>query len=113
MTYHLRLALVRALHTAIYVVMAGAVFVVLYAGITGATGRWLWIALALVGVEVAIFAGSGMKCPLTAVASRYGARQGHDTFFPERLTRHTLTVFGPLIALGVALLAVRWAGLLA
>jgi hypothetical protein len=112
MTDRQRLTLVRAIHTAIYVVMASAVLVVLVAGVTGATGPWLWIALALVLIEVAIFAGSGMRCPLTAVASRYGARRGHDTFFPERCTRHTLAAFGPLIVLGVALLAARWAGLL-
>ena len=51
-----------------------------------------------------------MKCPLTAVAVKYGAtRDGaFDTFFPERITRHTLTFFGPLIATGLLLLAVRW-----
>lgn len=103
-----RLALVRALHGAIYVVMSGAVFAVLYAGVSGARGWWLWLALALVAVEVVIFAGSGMKCPLTAIASKYGAKTGHDTCFPEAVTRHTLTFFGPLIVIALVLLAARW-----
>lgn len=108
-----RLFRVRALHTAIYVVMAGAVFVVLYGGITGRHGAWLWTALALSGVESVIFIGSGMKCPLTAVAARYGAAEsgGSDTFFPERITRHTPRFFGPLLVLGIGLVIARWAGL--
>jgi hypothetical protein len=51
-----------------------------------------------------------MKCPLTAVVVRYGAGASaiSDTFLPERLTRHTLQVFGPLVLLGFGLLVVRW-----
>jgi hypothetical protein len=109
-----RLALVRGIHTAIYVVMAAAVFVVLYAGVTGAQGNWLWIAVGLVAIEVAVFAASGMKCPLTAMAARYGSASGgvSDTYLPERLTRHTFAFFTPLIVVGLALVAARWLGLL-
>ena len=104
-----KLTLVRAVHTAIYVVMATACLALLYAGVTGATGSWLWIALGLVGIECVVFVGSGMKCPLTAVAVRYGAtpERGFDTFFPEQITRHTLTVFGPMIVVSLVLLAMR------
>jgi hypothetical protein len=112
-----RLLLVRALHTVIYVTMATSVFVVLYAGVTGAHGPWLPVAAGLVGVESLVFAACGWKCPLTAVAVRYGARHGEvfDTFLPEAITRHTFRVFGPLIGVGVALVAARglwfgWAG---
>jgi hypothetical protein len=105
-----RLGLVRAVHTAIYVVMAGSVFVVDYGGVTGAHGPWLWTAAGLVAIECVVFAASGMKCPLTAVAVRYGAGDGalFDTFLPERMTRYTSRVFGPLIVVGYLLLAVRW-----
>jgi hypothetical protein len=113
MTDAQRLTLVRAVHTAIYVVMASSSLVVLYAGVTGAHGAWLWVAGGLVGVESLIFAASGLKCPLTAIAVKYGATKdgAYDTFLPERVTRHTFTVFGPLILLGLVLLAGRsWLG---
>ena len=61
-----RLALVRGVHTAIYVVMAISTFVLLYAGVTGAQGGWLWVALGLLAIEVIVFAVSGMKCPVSA-----------------------------------------------
>lgn len=110
MTDAQRLTLVRAVHTAIYIVMSAACFVLLYAGVTGATGPWLWVAAALVGIESIVFIASGLKCPLTAVAVKYGAtRDGaFDTFLPERITRHTFRFFGPLILLACVLLAFRW-----
>lgn len=94
--------------------MAASTFVLLYAGLTGSEGVWLWVAMALLGVEVLVFAGSGMKCPLTALAVRYGAETGHvfDTFLPERLTRYTFMLFGTLMVLGLLLLALRRFGVI-
>lgn len=112
MTDAQRLALVRGVHTAIYVVMAGSVFAVLYAGVFGAHGHWLWVAVGLVIIETLVFVASGMKCPLTAIATKYGAKPGADTFMPERFTRHTLTIFGPLIVIGLALVIARQLGVL-
>ncbi len=111
MTNAQRLTLVRAAHTVIYVVMAGASLVVLAAGVTGATGPWLWIAAGLVAAESVVFAAYGFKCPMTAMAVKYGATQdgAWDTFFPEACTRHTFRVFGPIILIGFGLLAARWA----
>lgn len=108
------LALIRWVHTAIYLVMAASTFVLLYAGLTGATGPWLWVALVLLAIETAVFVGNGMKCPLTAMAVRYGATSGRvfDTFLPEPVTRYTFRFFGTVMAVGLLLLAARWLGLL-
>lgn len=106
------LALIRTVHTAIYLVMAASVLVVFFAGVTGASGPWLWVALLLTAGESVVFFANGMKCPLTALAVRYGATTGHvfDTFLPERATRYTFRVFGTLLVVGVVLLVVRWTG---
>jgi hypothetical protein len=56
----------------------------------------------------AVFLGNGLRCPLTAVAAKYGAAEGVDTFLPERVTHYTFRVFGPLILIATALVAVRW-----
>lgn len=108
-----RLALVRGVHTAIYGVITVCVLVVLFAGATGIRGEWLWVALGLMSLEIVVFAGNGMKCPLTTLAAKYGARHGDrfDTYLPERITRHTVRIFAPLILLGLVLLAIRgWLG---
>jgi hypothetical protein len=96
-------------HTAIYVVMAASTLLLVYAGVTGATGAWLWTALVLLAIESAVFAGNGFRCPLTALAVRYGAQKGYafDTFLPERATRYTFRVFGTLMVVGLVLLALR------
>ena len=109
MTDNQWLALIRVLHTTIYLVMAASTFVLLYAGITGAQGPWLWIALVLLGVEVIVFVGNGMKCPLTALAVRYGAETGYvfDTFLPGRATRYTFNFFGTIMVVGLGLLVLR------
>jgi hypothetical protein len=108
------LATVRAVHTAIYVVMVAAIGVLLYGGATGYSGRWLWVSLALLALESVVFLGNGMRCPLTALAVRYGAEKGYafDTFLPEHVTRYTFRVFGSLMALGLVLLALRWTGVI-
>lgn len=110
----IRLQAIRGVHTAIYIVMAVSTFVLLYAGLTGQRGSWLWIALGLLAIETAVFFGNGMKCPLTALAVRYGAKTGHvfDTFLPERWTRYTFRFFGTVMVTGLALLLLRWLGIL-
>ena len=112
MTDAQRLTWVRALHTAIYVVMAASSVFVLYAAIAGVHGPWLWTAAGLVLIESVVFLGNGLKCPLTAVAARYAGPAGgvSETFLPERLTRHTFKVFGPIIVVGFVLLAARLLG---
>jgi hypothetical protein len=109
-----RLALVRGVHTLVYGVMAVSTFVLVYAGLTGSQGWWLWVALVLLGVETVVFAGNRMKCPLTALAVRYGAEKGYafDTFLPDRVTQHTFRFFGSLMLVGLLLLTLRWVGVL-
>jgi hypothetical protein len=104
-----RLALIRGVHTAIYLVMATSTFAILYAGISGAHGPWLWTAMALLSIESAVFVGNGLRCPLTTLAVQYGAKTGHvfDTFIPERFTRYTFRAFGTIAVLGLLLIGRR------
>lgn len=110
-----KLALVRLVHTAIYILMAASTFVLLYAGLSGRSGTWLYVALVLLVIEVVVFFGNGMRCPLTAIAVRYGADTGGvlDTFLPERITRNTFWFFGNVMMTGLILLVLRWFGFLA
>ena len=103
MTDPQRLALIRTIHTLIYLVNVIAILVIDYAGVTGRSGPWLVVALGLALTEVVVFTASGMKCPLTAVAVRYGAGAGliFDTCLPQPLTRHTLRIFAPLLTVGL------------
>ena len=114
MTNAQALKLVRGIHTAIYMTMVAAIVVLLFAGVTGWEGAWLWVSLGLLAAEIIVFLGNGMRCPLTALAVRYGAEKGYtfDTFLPEKVTRHTFRFFGSLMVFGLALMCLRWAGVL-
>lgn len=112
MTDESALAIVRGVHTAIYLVMVAAIGVIWYAALTGYHGLWLGIALVLLAVESAVFLGNGMRCPLTSLARRFGAEKGYafDTFLPESFTRHTFRLFGGLMVVGLIALALRALG---
>ena len=111
MTDARRLTLVRAAHTAVYLVMVAAIAVLLYVGATGYSGPVLWVALGLLAVETVVFVGNGFTCPLTTLAVRYGAEKGYafDTFLPERVTRYTFRFFGSLMGVGLVVVAARFA----
>jgi hypothetical protein len=105
---------VRAVHTLIYLVMAASTFALLYAGLTGRQGAWLRVSMGLLAVEIVVFVGNGMRCPLTALAVRYGAEKGYafDTFLPEPVTRYTFQFFTTVMVVGLVLLALRRMGAL-
>lgn len=89
--------------------MVWAVLHVLYAGIVEVYDWRLWVALVLLAIESVVFALSGMKCPLTTLAKRYGDPKGYvgDLFIPERYARYTFRVFGSLFAAGLCILLYR------
>lgn len=93
------LGLVRSSHTAIYAVMSLASLLLLYVAIGGWLMIWLRVILPLLTVDILVFAISGLKCPLTALVDRCAGATIHvpDTYLPERLTRHTLAIFGPIL----------------
>lgn len=104
------LTAVRTIHTVIYLLMASSVMYLFVGGLFGFFNSVTVLALIVVGLEVIVFTGNGFKCPLTALAVRYGAKKGYafDTWLPERATRYTFRFFGALLLLALLLLSVRW-----
>jgi len=105
---------VQLVHTVIYLVMVCAIGALLFAGVSGRQGIWLWISIGLLTIEGLVFFGNGRRCPLTALAVRHGAERGHafDTFLPEKWTRYTFRFFGTLTVIGFVLMVLRWSQVL-
>ena len=103
------LFLIRTFHTTIYLILAVSVVFLLVSALLGYFGPLLLVALLFIGIEVIVFVASGMKCPLTDVAKKYGAEKGYvfDTFLPEALSKYTFRFFGLLLVIGLILLALR------
>jgi len=115
MTNAQKLTLVRIAHAAVFIVMTISTVAVLYAGVTGARGPWLAVALFLLGGEVVVFVGNGMRCPLTQWAVDCGAESGHvfDLIAPNWLMQALFRTETVLALLGIALIVLAELGVTA
>lgn len=98
-----KLRAIKAVHTAVWAVFAGAILAI---PVCAARGERLlaWSLIGLVLIEVAVLAGNGMRCPLTDLARRYTAARedNFDIYLPLWLARHNQTIFGALYLAGLA-----------
>ena len=105
------LKLIRSVHTAIYIILAASVCLLLFAAITAWSGTLVIAAAMAVAVEVVVFTANGFECPLTGLARKYGAEESKgyvfDTVLPVRVTRLTFRVFGTMLALAGLIYIVR------
>ena len=106
-----RLMAVRLLHTAAWAVFAGCIVAIPWLTWQGRFGAAAVMAAIVLG-EVVVLWLYRWSCPLTAVAARYtqDRRANFDIFLPEWLARYNKQIFGPLYAVGVAYLAMRYLG---
>ncbi len=103
------ITVVKAAHSAIWTVMAAAVFYILYSGITGRIGAWTYASIGLIVVEVLVLSVNGWACPLTHVAQRVKPdwQDGDDIFLPTCLSTRNKTIFGTLFTIGTLLVIAR------
>lgn len=102
---HARLAAVRAVHSAIFLVELWAIAWLVATGLARRGGRSVRVAAVLVAGESAVFVGNRGVCPLTPLAERYGADRGSvsDIFLPDALARTIPFWSIPLVVLGLGL----------
>lgn len=92
---------IKAFHTLAWLSIESCVVYVLYAGLRGRTDTSVGIAGGIVAGEVLVFAGSGFRCPLTALAERYGAQSGSvtDIYLPRWFAHNMPAIHAPLLVL--------------
>jgi hypothetical protein len=96
------LAAIKAIHTAIFASIGGAILVALSDGVRGRPRRRTAIVGSLIVVETAVYASNNQVCPLTPLAEELGAARGSvvDIFLPAWAARRI-----PMVAGSAALLA--------
>lgn len=101
------LRIVKALHTVVWAVFAGAILAIPVAAWAGALG-WAARLIGLVVVEVAVLGCNRGRCPLTAVAARYtdDRAPNFDIYLPRALARWNKPLFGTIY--GGAVLYTVW-----
>jgi hypothetical protein len=94
---------VKALHTMVWVSIEACVAYVLWAGIAGRTDKRVGKAAAVVVGDSLVFAGNGFRCPLTELATRYGAESDSvtDIYLPRWFAHNLPAIHTPLLVHGV------------
>ncbi len=106
MTPETRLRVVKAIHTLVWAVFAGAIVAIPVFAAAGDLAL-AWGLIGFVLLEVAVLLANGMRCPLTAVAARYTAARepNFDIYLPPWLARYNKEIFGALYVAGIVFTA--------
>jgi hypothetical protein len=104
--------LIKAVHTAIFVSIAGLILRFTLDGFRGRTGRGSMVAAGVAIAEAAVYVSNNQVCPLTPLAETLGAESGTvtDIFLPDALSRRIPIISGGVLALGLVLHVRTWLG---
>ncbi len=103
---------VKLIHTIVFVTISAAILYVWYAIVTETTGLLLTISVGLILLEIVVYLGNGLRCPLMKLALRYGDATGNDfvvdIFLPRWGARLIPLVCGTLAFIGLVVLLIQW-----
>ena len=104
------LALVRSVHTAVFLGELGAIGWLVVSGWIGRRDRSVAWAAAAVAAEAGVFVANAGVCPLTPLSERLGAADGSvsDIFLPDPIAR-TIPIWSSALLALAALLHLRGA----
>ncbi len=103
MTSSTKLILVKLLHTAVWLLMAGATFLALHNSLIHRFDTAFFVSIALISAEVLVLLVSRFKCPLTSLAERYtkDRQPEFDIYLPRWVAKHNIRIFTTIFVLGV------------
>jgi hypothetical protein len=99
------LSAIKAIHTAIFFSIAGAVLLAVWDGVRRRPGRRTALAGGVVLAESVVFVSNNQVCPLTPLAEELGAERGSvvDIFLPDWAARRIPVVAGSAAVLALVL----------
>jgi hypothetical protein len=105
-----KIIIIKTIHSLIWLLMAAAVFYILYAGISGnICGIPLYLAVSVMMFEIIVLLINHWSCPLTIIAKKIKPdwKDGDDIYLPVWLAVNNKIIFGTLLVVGVGLVAFR------
>ena len=107
------LSAIKAVHTAIFFSIAGAILLAAWDGLRGRPRRRTAVAGGVVLAESAVFVSNNQVCPLTPLAEQLGAGRGSvvDIFLPDWAARRIPVVAGSAAVLALVLNLSAWRSL--
>ena len=104
-----KLALIKGLHTFIWILFVLIIGYVLWCGISANISVYSWLAVGAVLGEVLVLLIFRWSCPLTKLARRYSNSfsDNFDIYLPNWLARYNKVIFGSLFFVGLMLMLVQ------
>ncbi len=98
---HIRLTIIKIIHTIIWIFFNIVIFYMLYAVIANKLDKWLWIGYALIILEAITLLIFRLSCPLTLIARKYSnsTKDNFDIYLPEWLARYNKQVYTGLMTI--------------
>jgi hypothetical protein len=102
------ITVIRAIHTAIFLVMLSSIGWLVLTGLIGRRDRSVALATGAVAAEATVFVANSGVCPLTPLAERLGSRHGgvSDIFLPDPVAR-TIPIWSTALLVLAAILHAR------
>ena len=108
-TDYSKLQLIKTIHTLIWVFFNVVIFYLLYAVITDRIDKWVWICLAVIGVEGLVLLVFKSFCPVTLIARKYSdsTNDNFDIYLPNWLARYNKIIYTIIVLIAVVILLFR------
>ena len=101
---------IKAIHTAAFVAISGAILVFTWEGMRGRRGAAARAAASIAVAETIVYASNNQVCPLTPLAEQLGATSGSvtDIYLPAWISDRIPLLGGSVLLVGLVAHVVAW-----
>jgi hypothetical protein len=91
----LKLNIVKAIHTAIWIFFSGVMIFLYFSVISGRIDKWVWIGIGIIILEGIVLLSFKRSCPITLIARRYSdsVKDNFDIFLPIWLAKYNKLIY--------------------
>jgi len=94
-----KLALIKVVHTIVWLFFNAVIFYMLYAAIANKIDIWLWACYGLIVLEGLVLLIFKFYCPLTVWARKYShsTRENFDIYLPNWLAKYNKQIYTSIV----------------
>ncbi len=109
MNMHLKLNMIKMIHTIIWLFFNVIIFYMFYAVIENKIDKWIWICVCIILIEGIVLIVFKNVCPITLIARKYSDsnNDNFDIFLPTWLARNNKLIYSVFLVIIIAILIYR------
>lgn len=109
MKKEIKLAIIKTIHTLVWLFFNVVIFYMLYAVWVNKIDKWLWIGYGLFVLEGIILWVFKFFCPLTVIARKYSdsTRANFDIYLPHWLAKYNKAIYISILGIIIIITAYR------